>query len=64
MQKFNVKKLNEAEGEKQYCIETPNRLAALKKWDKVVDVNRTRETIRENIRNSAKKYKFLWVEER
>jgi hypothetical protein len=38
----------------QYCVEISNRFAALEILDTEVDINRARETIRENIKISAK----------
>jgi hypothetical protein len=51
---FNLKKLNEVEGKEKYHIEVPNRLAALEDLDTEVDINSAWETIRENIKISAK----------
>jgi hypothetical protein len=45
---------NEVEGKEQYCVEISNRFAALENLDTEVDVNKARETIRENIKISAK----------
>jgi hypothetical protein len=52
MERFNLKKLNEVEGKEQYRVEISNRFAALEKLE--VDVNKAWETIRENIKISAK----------
>jgi hypothetical protein len=54
MERFNLKKLNAVEGTEQYCVENANRFAALENIDREVDVNKARETIRENINISAK----------
>ncbi|PNF43440.1 hypothetical protein B7P43_G11554 [Cryptotermes secundus] len=54
MQRLNLKKLNEVEGKKQYCIEISNLFAALENLDTEVDVNVGWETIKENIKMSAK----------
>ncbi|PNF22033.1 hypothetical protein B7P43_G10579 [Cryptotermes secundus] len=54
MERVNLKKLNEVEGKEQYCIEISNRFAALENLDTEVDVNKAWETIRENIKMSAK----------
>jgi hypothetical protein len=54
MERFNLKKLNEVEGKEQYCVEISNMFAALENIDTVVDVNKAWETIRENIKISAK----------
>ncbi|PNF13602.1 hypothetical protein B7P43_G17919 [Cryptotermes secundus] len=54
MERFNLKKLNEVEGEEQYCVEISNKFAALENLVTEVDVNRAWKTIRENINISAK----------
>ncbi|PNF43036.1 hypothetical protein B7P43_G07223 [Cryptotermes secundus] len=54
MKRFNLKKLNEVDGKEQYRVEISNRFAALENLDTEVDVNKTWETIRENIKMSAK----------
>jgi hypothetical protein len=54
MERFNLKKLKEVEGKEQYCVEISNRFAALENLDNGVDVNKAWETIRENIKISAK----------
>ncbi|PNF34812.1 hypothetical protein B7P43_G03788 [Cryptotermes secundus] len=54
MERFNLKKLNEVQGKEQYCVEISHRFAALENLDTEVDVNKTWETIRENIKMSAK----------
>jgi hypothetical protein len=53
MERFNLKKLNEVEGKKQY-VEVSNRFAALEDLDTEVEINSDWETIRENINISAK----------
>jgi hypothetical protein len=50
MERFNLKKLNEVEGKEQHHVEISNRFAALENLDTEVG----RETIRENIKISAK----------
>jgi hypothetical protein len=40
MARFNLKKLNKAEGKEQYQVEISNRFAALVNLDDDVDVNR------------------------
>jgi hypothetical protein len=53
MEIFNLKKLNEAEGKQYYCIIISNRFTALDNiYD--VDINTAWETIRQNIKVSAK----------
>ncbi|PNF43544.1 hypothetical protein B7P43_G03931 [Cryptotermes secundus] len=54
MESFNLKKLNEVEGKEQYCVEISNRFAALEILETEVDINKAWETIRENIKMSAK----------
>jgi hypothetical protein len=54
VERFNLKKLNEVEGKEQYRVEISNRFAALENFDAEVDINRTSETITENIKISAK----------
>jgi hypothetical protein len=55
MERFNLEKLNDVEGKGQYSVEVSNRFAALEDLDTEVEINRARETIRENIKISAKK---------
>jgi hypothetical protein len=54
MDKFNLKKINEVEGKEQYRVEVSNRFAALEDLDTKVEINRAWQTIRENIKISAK----------
>jgi hypothetical protein len=54
MERFNLKILNEVEGKDQYRVEISNRFAALEELDTEVDVNKAWQTIRENIKISAK----------
>jgi hypothetical protein len=54
LQRFNLKKLNEVEGKKQYHVEVSHRFAALEYLDAEVEINTAWETIRENIKISAK----------
>jgi hypothetical protein len=49
MERFNLKKLNDVEGKKQFHIEVSNRFGALEDLDTEVDTNSAWETIRENI---------------
>jgi hypothetical protein len=53
-ERFNLKKLNDVEGKEQFRVEVLNRFAALEDLDKGVEINRALETIRENIKISAK----------
>jgi hypothetical protein len=56
MERFNLKKLNEAESKEQYCVEVSNRFAAFGDLDaKVYNNNNDRGTIIKNIKISAKK---------
>ncbi|PNF23951.1 hypothetical protein B7P43_G10044 [Cryptotermes secundus] len=54
MERFNLKKLNEVEGKEQYRVKISNRFGALENFDTEVDVNKDWETIRDNIKISAK----------
>jgi hypothetical protein len=54
MERFNLKKLSEVEGRERYRVEISNRFAALENLDTEGDVNTAWETIRENIKISAK----------
>jgi hypothetical protein len=54
MDRFNLKKLNEAEGKEQNRVEIKNRFASLEILNDEVDTNRAWETVRENIKNSVK----------
>ncbi|PNF34643.1 hypothetical protein B7P43_G05860 [Cryptotermes secundus] len=54
MERFNLKKLNEVDVKERYCVEISNRFAALENLDTEVDVNEAWESIRENIKMSAK----------
>jgi hypothetical protein len=49
-----VMNINKVEGKEQYCVEVSNRFAALENSDTEADINRIWETIRENIKISAK----------
>jgi hypothetical protein len=52
---FNLKQLNEEEVKEQYQVTIKNNFAVLENLDDDGDINRAWETIRENIRISAKK---------
>jgi hypothetical protein len=54
MQKFSLKKLNGVDGKEQYRVEASNRFAASEHLDSKVGINSIWETIRENIKISAK----------
>jgi flagellar biosynthesis/type III secretory pathway chaperone len=72
MEGFNYKKLNKVESKEQYRVEISNRFAVLENFDSEVDINRAWETIRENIKISAKEslgyYELKkhkpWIDER
>jgi hypothetical protein len=51
---FNLKKLSEAEGKEQFRVEVLNRFAVLEDLDTEVEITSAWETIRENIKISAK----------
>jgi len=53
-QRFNLRKLNEPDVREQYQIEIKNRFAALENLNDDENVNRTWESIKENIQTSAK----------
>jgi hypothetical protein len=55
MQRFILKKLNEIEGKEQYRVEVSNKFAALEDLDTEVEINSVWETLRKNIKISAKK---------
>jgi hypothetical protein len=54
MERFNLKKLDEVEGKERHRVGISNRFAALENLDDDVDINRAWETIKENIKMSAK----------
>jgi hypothetical protein len=54
-----LKKLNKVEGKEQYCVEISNRFAAVENLDTEVDINRPWETIREDIKISARESRLL-----
>jgi hypothetical protein len=54
MERFNLKKFNEAEDKEKYRVKVSNRFAALEDLDPEVKINTIWETIRENIKISAK----------
>jgi hypothetical protein len=55
MERFNLKKLNEVECKEKYRVEISNRFTTLEDLDAEVEINSAWETIRENIKISAKK---------
>jgi hypothetical protein len=54
VEKFNLKKLNDVEGKEQFCVQVSNGFAALEDLDTEVEINSAWETIRENIKISAR----------
>jgi hypothetical protein len=54
MQRFDLRKLNDAEVKEHYQVKITNRFVTLKNFDDNVDMNRAWENIRENIKTSAK----------
>jgi hypothetical protein len=54
MERFNLKKLNKVEGKEQLRVEVSNRFAALEDLDTELKINSAWETIKENIKMSAK----------
>jgi hypothetical protein len=54
MERFNLKKLSEVEGEERYRVEISNRFASLENLVTDLVDNKPWETIRENIKISAR----------
>jgi hypothetical protein len=54
MGRFNLKKLNEVVGKEQFCVEVTNKFVALEDLDAEVEINSAWETIKEDIKISAK----------
>jgi hypothetical protein len=65
MEKFNLKKLIEVEGKEQYQNKISNRIVALENLDDDddddydVDIKRTLDTFRANVKISAKKSQVI-----
>jgi hypothetical protein len=63
MQRFDLRKLTDAEVKKQSQVKITKRFTALENFDDNGDMNRAWENIRENIKTSAKEslghYKLL-----
>jgi uncharacterized protein YaaR (DUF327 family) len=53
-ERFNLKKLNDIENKEQFRVEVSNTFAALEDIDTEMEFNGAWETIRENIKTSAK----------
>jgi hypothetical protein len=54
MERFNLKNLKNVRGKEQFSIGVSNRFVALEDLDEEVEINSAWETIRENIKISAK----------
>jgi hypothetical protein len=54
MERFNLKKLNEAGGNEQFRVEVSNRFVVMKDLDAEAEINSAWETIKKDIKNSAK----------
>jgi hypothetical protein len=62
LERFNLKKLNDVEYKEQFRVKVSNRFAALEDLDAEVEINSAWETIRENIKNSAKESRLFCIE--
>jgi hypothetical protein len=49
MERFNLRKINEAEDKDKYRVEVSNSFEALKDLDAEVEINSSCETVKENI---------------
>jgi hypothetical protein len=54
MERFSLKKVNEVEGKEQFRVEVSNRFAASEDLSAELEINSAWETIRVNIKISAK----------
>jgi hypothetical protein len=54
LERFDLKKLNDVEVNEKYQVEISNRFADLESLDESFDINNAWESIRENIKTSAK----------
>jgi hypothetical protein len=54
LERFDLKKLDDVEVKEKYQVEISNRFAALESSDESFDINNGWESIRENIKTSAK----------
>jgi len=54
VERFNLRKLSDLEVRKQYQITISIRLAVLENLNKSEEINRASESIKENIKTSAK----------
>jgi hypothetical protein len=63
VERFSFKNSDEVEGKDKYGFEISNNIPSLKDFDVEMDINSAWETIRENIKISAKEFRLLWTEE-
>jgi 50S ribosomal subunit-associated GTPase HflX len=54
LQRFDLKNLDDIQVKEKYQVEILNRFAALESLDESFDINNASESIRENIKTSAK----------
>jgi DNA repair ATPase RecN len=54
LERFDLKKLDDVEVKEKYQVEISNRYAGLERLDESFDINNAWESIRENIKTSAK----------
>jgi hypothetical protein len=54
LERFDLKKVDDVEVKEKYQVEISNRFAALGSLDESFDINNAWESIRENIKTSAK----------
>jgi hypothetical protein len=60
MEMFNLKELHEADRKEKYCVDVPNRFAALVDFDTEVEIHSSWEMISKNIIISAKESMGLY----
>jgi hypothetical protein len=54
LERFDLKKLDDVEVKEKYQVEIPNRLTTLESLDESFEINNSWESIKENIKHSAK----------
>jgi hypothetical protein len=54
LERSDLKKLNDTEGKEKYQVEISNRFVVLENLDESFDINNAWESIRNNIKTSAK----------
>jgi hypothetical protein len=54
LERYDLKKIDDEEVKEKYQVEISNRFAALESFDDNFDINNAWESIRENIKTSAK----------